>query len=412
MGQDEIRVHQYKNHNGKVLRYGFTTGSCAAAAARAAGKMLLENSLVAEIDMITSKGAELKLAVSDPIFNPDCASCSIIKDAGDDPDVTHGTKIFAKVTRRQSNRAADLPEPDQFTVFLSNSGAISLSIEGGLGIGRVTKPGLSVPVGLSAINPVPRRMIADNFFRLFDEQVSSERVQNAAQIRQHFDIEISAPEGEVLAKRTYNPHLGIVGGISIIGTTGIVEPMSEQAITETIHLEIAQKASEGAKLLILSPGNYGRDFVQSFGLDGLPIIKISNYIGESLIGCRLKNVKTILLIGHIGKLCKVAGGIFNTHSSVADGRMEILSSTYMQFDFNEAVFKAIVASNTTDEAVLHIKEWGNMAYFQFLANRISEKCRLKTYDEVVVGTILFSTETGLLGMCDVAKGLLKELGHE
>ncbi|MBR6090639.1 MAG: cobalamin biosynthesis protein CbiD, partial [Anaerolineaceae bacterium] len=242
--------------DGKQLRLGYTTGSCAAAAAKAAAWMLLSGKIIDSIRLMTPKGILLELPVIEVSKEENKVTCAVRKDSGDDPDVTNGFLIFASVS-------------------LSNEPGIR--IEGGEGVGRVTKKGLDQPVGAAAINSVPRQMIREAL-----EEVCSTMDHNGG-----LSVIISVPGGKAIAQRTFNPRLGIIGGISILGTSGIVEPMSEQALVETIRLELKQRRLSGASEVLLTPGNYGKDFLKNSlrVSPGLPVM-ISNYIGDALDICR------------------------------------------------------------------------------------------------------------------------------
>ena len=290
-------MEEYIVKGGKKLRLGYTTGSCAAAAAKAAAYMLLTGRRMERVTLATPKGIRLELEVKEISMGPDAVSCAIEKDSGDDPDVTRGTLVFAEVSRQE------VP---------------GVAIDGGIGVGRVTKPGLDQPVGASAINSVPRRMISE----------AVEEVRALTDSREGLKVVISVPEGEALAKRTFNPRLGIVGGISILGTTGIVEPMSEQALVDTIRVELRQRRESGAEYVLLTPGNYGSDFIRDgLGIDPSLPVQTSNFIGDALDICRELGLRGALLVGHIGKLVKLAGGMFNTHSRYGDCRMELLCAS-------------------------------------------------------------------------------------
>lgn len=242
--------------DGKKLRLGYTTGSCAAAAAKAAAWMLLRGGKKESIRLLTPKGMELTLAVEDIHRSPDCVRCAIRKDSGDDPDITRDTLIYAEVRKTE---------------------AVGIVIDGGQGVGRVTKPGLDQPVGAAAINSVPRRMIRENV----------EEVCGLLGYTGGLRVVISVPEGEALAKKTFNPRLGIEGGISILGTTGIVEPMSEQALVDTIHVELRQRRESGADYVLLAPGNYGADYIKdAMDIDPATAVMTSNFIGDALEMCR------------------------------------------------------------------------------------------------------------------------------
>lgn len=303
---------------GRKLKCGFTTGSCAAGAAKACAEMLLTDKTVAGVVMDTPKGVRLSLQVEDIIKQPGWVSCAVTKDAGDDPDVTHGIRIFAKVEKIEKG----------------------ILIEGGEGVGRVTRKGLACAVGEAAINPVPRKMIAE----------ALTETSLKYNYKGGFSVLISAENGEEIAKRTFNPRLGITGGISILGTSGIVEPMSEKALIDTIHIEINSRLAENQETLLISPGNYGRDFaIKRFGLDLDKGIKCSNFIGETIDYSVYMNVKNILLIGHAGKLCKIAGGIMNTHSRTADCRCEIFAAHAAIAGASEDLVGNIMEAVTTEE---------------------------------------------------------------
>lgn len=278
---------------GKLLRRGYTTGSCAAAAAKACAEMLLTQKAVKSVSLLTPKGTVLNLDVMNCEFSDTRASCAVQKDSGDDPDITNGVLVYAEVSRAESG----------------------IAITGGEGVGLVTKPGLDQKVGEHAINTVPRRLIKEEC-----EKVCREYEYNGG-----LSVVISVPDGEKLAKRTFNPKLGIVGGISILGTTGIVEPMSEAAIVETIRAELSILSSAGRREVILAIGNYGEAFArEALNLRMDAHVKCSNFIGDTLSAAAELGFSKALLIGHIGKLVKLGIGITNTHSGHGDGRMETL----------------------------------------------------------------------------------------
>lgn len=304
---------------GKKLRNGFTTGSCAAGAAGAAVSSLLSGLDTKSVKVETPAGITLFLDVEDCVFENDCVRCSIVKDAGDDPDVTDGIKIWACAIRSED---------------------ASVIIRGGSGVGVVTRPGLSRKVGEPAINPVPMKMI-------YDTALMACAANGYAG---GLIITVSAEKGEEIAGKTFNPRLGITGGISILGTSGIVEPMSEKALVDTVRLEIDSKQAEGREHLLLCIGNYGRDFVyERYGLDIETGVKCSNYIGEALDHAVYKDIKNILIVGHSGKLIKLAGGIMNTHSKIADCRCEIFAAHAAVAGMPGKAVKRIMEAATTDE---------------------------------------------------------------
>ena len=372
-------MEEYIVKDGKKLRLGYTTGSCAVAAAKAAAYMLLTGRPKDTIDLLTPKGIRLHLTVEEIRITSDEASCAIRKDSGDDPDATRGTLVFACV------RKTDAP---------------GVLIDGGTGVGRVTKRGLDQPVGAAAINSVPRRMIEENVREVcalcgYDGGVS---------------VVISVPEGEALAKKTFNPRLGIVGGISILGTTGIVEPMSEQALVDTIRVELRQRRELGAEYVLLTPGNYGADFIRdSIGIDPRTAVLTSNFIGDALELSRELGFHGALLIGHIGKLVKLAGGMWNTHSKFGDCRMELLAAHAASLGLRPEKVSELLACVMCDDAIRILKEEQLYdAVLARLAGRIEFHLQHKC-GEMEVGAMVFSKEYGRLCQTSCAQALLQKI---
>lgn len=375
-------MKEYVIRDGKRLRMGYTTGSCAAAAAKAAAWMLLSGRRKETIRLMTPKGVELTLAVRDIRLSPDCVSCAIQKDSGDDPDITRDTLIYAEVRKTED---------------------AGIVIDGGQGVGRVTKPGLDQPVGAAAINSVPRRMIGENVSEVCALLGYSGGLR----------VVISAPEGEMLAKKTFNPRLGIVGGISILGTTGIVEPMSEQALVDTIHVELRQRRESGADYVLLSPGNYGADYMRAaMGIDPATAVMTSNFIGDTLEMCRELGFHGALLIGHIGKLVKLAGGMWNTHSRYGDCRMDILAACAAAEGLHGAAAEELLQCATCDDALRLLKENDCFdAVLRRLAARIGTMMQYKS-GEMETGAILFSKEYGYLCQTQGAAELLRRIRED
>lgn len=321
------------------LKSGYTTGTCAAIAAKAAMRMLLTQSDVKSEFVITPGGRRIETDILNTYMRGKTAVCAVKKYSGDDPDITNGILVYAKAALKKSG----------------------ITVDGGEGVGRVTKPGLNQPVGAAAINSVPRRMISDAVEAVMDELGAECGA----------DITIFVPDGAELAKKTFNPRLGIEGGISILGTSGIVEPMSTRAVIETIAAELNFKRSNGHDYAIIVPGNYGREFVMdNLGIDIDGAVKCSNYIGEALDIAAEKNFCGVLLTGHAGKLVKLAAGIMNTHSSVADGRMEIFCANAALCGAPIDALERIESSITTDDAISVLKEYG---IFDDVMKRIGER---------------------------------------
>ena len=375
-------MEEYIVQDGKRLRLGYTTGSCAAAAAKAAAWMLLTGMRKERITLDTPKGIRLELDVKEITIGTDTVSCAIEKDSGDDPDVTKGTLIFATVSR------SEIP---------------GVSIDGGFGVGRVTKGGLDQPVGNAAINSVPRQMIRENV----------EEVMALADYQGGIAVIISAPEGEELAKKTFNPRLGIVGGISILGTTGIVEPMSEKALVDTIRVELRQRRASGAEYILLTPGNYGSDFIKNeLGLDMKIAVQVSNFIGDALDICKELGFKGALLIGHIGKLVKIAGGMMNTHSKYGDCRMEILAAHAGAAGAEKETVEEILDCVACDDVLRILQEVG---LCESTMTRLVDRVRFHLQhrgDEMEIGTLTFSKEYGILGKTGNADELLTRITEE
>jgi len=345
---------------GKRLRCGYTTGSCSAAAAKACVMMLSENRPIHRVSIDTPAGIVLDLDVMSPTLAQGYSTCCIIKDGGDDPDATDGMEICARVSRR----------PDRKIV-----------IDGGQGIGRIARKGPFGNVGEAAINPVPRKMIKDEIRKVSQEG---------------FDVLIYAPQGAEIGKNTFNANIGIEGGISIIGTSGIVEPMSEKALLDTIYLETDALYDEGYRDIILFPGNYGENMVHRLGLSGKGV-KISNYIGESILYCHNKGFTKITLVGHIGKLSKVSLGAFNTHSMVCDLRMEAfiyyLALSKAPFEVLSRVKDCI----TSEEALEIVFKSGYASAIQDMKQGVISRIRKYIKDDGFdISLYMYSTKYGVL----------------
>ena len=361
-------LEQYVYKNNKKMRMGYTTGSCAAAASKAAAWMLLHGQILPEVELMTPKGIGLHLEVLDPKLSKGEASCAIRKDAGDDPDVTDGLLIYATV------RKAEKP---------------GVTLDGGEGVGRVTRVGLEQAVGDAAINKVPRQMIREGV----------EEIRRAAGYTGGLSVIISIPGGEELARKTFNPRLGIVGGISVLGTSGIVEPMSEEALIQTIRVDIKMQLSGGRSYLVLVPGNYGLDFLEDYEPEVLKrSVKYSNFLGEAIDAAVEFGAKGILLVGHIGKLVKLAAGIMNTHSRNADARMDILTAHAAVLGADQETAARLMDCITTDEALDILKEKGLLEpVMKRLMERMEFYVDHRSGKSLERGILTFSLEQGVLG---------------
>lgn len=373
-------LERYVYKNQKKLRCGYTTGTCACAAAKAAAQMLLSGKDVLEVNVETPMGLHLQLPVEKIVRGAESVSCAIKKDSGDDPDVTNGIYIYAEVS------------------YFTGKNVI---IDGGIGIGRITKRGLQRPIGEAAINPVPLKMITDVVSEIADRYSYEGALK----------VVISAPEGVEIARKTFNPQLGIVGGISILGTTGIVEPMSEQAIIDTIRTEINMHIADGERTLLIAPGNYGQDFLlNNLNIELKRSIKCSNYIGDTIDMVCDAGAESMLLVGHIGKLVKLGAGIMNTHSRVADGRMEVLSACAIQAGAEADIARKILDCVTTDAALEILKESDMLeGAMEQLMIRIEKVLQHRSSERIRIGAIIFSNEYGILGKTKLADELVKSI---
>lgn len=373
-----MAFEHYIRSGQKLLRCGYTTGTCAALAAAGAARLLLTGVAPATVALRTPKGLVVEV---EPLYcrrTAECAQCAIRKDGGDDVDVTTGLPVIADV--------ALLLQP-------------GVRIEGGKGVGRVTKPGLDQPVGQAAINHVPRQMIAEAL------QAEAE----AACYEGGFAVTISIEGGEEAAQKTFNPMLGVEGGLSVLGTSGIVEPMSQQAILDTIQIEVRQAALRG-KRLILAPGNYGLDYLQRTlsQFAAIPVVKCSNFIGDTLDMAAAANFDEVLLVGHVGKLVKLAGGIMNTHSHMADCRCELFCAHAALCGANQNVCAALMAAATTD-ACLEILEEAHLRapVLESLLLAIQLHLDRRAAGALRVGAVLFSNQHGPLGQTKTAGEILQ-----
>lgn len=370
----------------KELRKGFTTGSCGAAAAKAALYMLLTGSVKDEIEIITPGGAVFRTEVKDIFREGNRVRCAVVKDGGDDPDVTTGLHVTAEVLAEERT-----------------DGALEIQIEGGPGVGRVTLPGLDQPVGNAAINRVPRQMIEKELSEV------AELLDFQGRIR----VILSVPGGEAAAERTFNPRLGIEGGISILGTTGIVEPMSTRAILDTIRVELNQRKALGDRIAAVSPGNYGLNFMkETYGYDLNRSVKCSNYVGDTVDMVREMDFRGMLLTGHIGKLIKVSGGIMNTHSKEGDARMELLAAGVIRAGGSMDILRGILNCRVTEEALGIIQAESPALLrksMESVLDRILYYLRKRAGAELSVECILYSNEFGLLAASPGAMDMLEKL---
>ncbi len=370
-----IKDWQYTVTGGRRMRRGYSTGTCAAAAAKAAVELLFSGEIPKKAQINTPAGVDLALDICEATIGEDWAECSVKKDAGDDPDITN--KMLVKVRAVKAEKAG-------------------ITLKGGRGVGVVTKPGLLVDVGRPAINPVPKKMIFEAAGSVLPDG-------------QGVKIEIIIPDGERLAKKTLNSRLGITGGLSILGTSGLVEPMSEKSYEDTLALELKTLSLEHRGPVVLVTGNYGRTLaLEHFKLPEEAVIKVGNLVGFSLDRCSELELNQVLIIGHIGKLIKVAAGIFNTHSRVADARFETFAARAALLGAGRETIQKMQEAVTTEDMVDLLSEIGGAGYFDQLAEEVSSRSSAYLYDQARIGTVLFNFRRGLLGSDGQAKSLLEE----
>ena len=360
-------MDEYLYFRGKKLRYGYTTGSSATAATKAALLYLLDDGKhdIPEVTIKLPSGNPLTISVNSLEKKENSVLASVIKDGGDDPDVTHGLEIYSKVSLRNDSK---------------------INIFGGIGVGKVTKKGLPIAPGNSAINPVPLKMIRETVEEMLPEGFGA-------------DVEISVPKGEETAKKTLNAKLGIIGGISILGTTGIVKPMSEESWKASLAIELKmalENAGNGEVIFLF--GNRGKQYLSdNFDDNTSQAIVISNFVGYMFDRACEFEAKKIYFIGELGKFVKVAGGIFHTHSRVSDAKMEILTANALLVGESTENMKKIMASNTTEEATKYIEK---TEVYNLLAEKAKQKCEeycRRNGWELEVETLIISAEKEVLG---------------
>ncbi|MCR4578251.1 MAG: cobalt-precorrin-5B (C(1))-methyltransferase CbiD [Clostridiales bacterium] len=340
------------------LREGFTTGSCAAACALASCLWQRDGECPEKVEIVVPEGRTYA-----PVIHPLCPyRCAVYKDSGDDPDITNGSEVWAEV-------------------FVSSEKG-DVSFTAGEGVGTITLPGLKLPVGEAAINPVPRQMIA--------EAVKSVFPDNAA------NVTVGIAGGRETAKKTFNPRLGIEGGLSILGTTGVVRPMSEDALTDTIRLEMDMRRQNGAGVLGLVFGSQGETALSSLR-PNLFCVQISNFVGFALDTAAELGFEKVVLAGQPGKLAKVAGGCMQTHSKYGDGRREAVTAHLALMGAPKALTEAVMASVTLDGVIPLIRDAGYGGVWTKLCEAAASYCLARVKGALKVETVMLDGQGNLLG---------------
>lgn len=360
----------------KVLREGYTTGSTATAAMKAA-LLAMEDEFPSHVVVLSPQKKEIRIPVEKAEVVAGKGRATVLKDGGDDMDVTHGTPIVVEV------ELTDRP---------------GLSFVAGEGVGIVTKPGLQVKIGEPAINPGPRIMMK----QVYDELVPKDK---------GCIVTVTVPDGKRLAEKTLNPVLGVVGGISIIGTSGIVKPMSEEAYKTSLVPQLTVLAAMGNTLCVMTPGRIGHDTAHKvFGIPEDKLVETSNFIGYMLEQAVDKGMKEIVLIGHIGKLVKVASGSFHTHNRMSDGRMETLAAYAALNGADRETVKQIMDCATTDGAMEIIREQGLSQVYEQIAERAQVRAIRYIHKEARVGVILVTMQSEVLACSSVAEEIGRREG--
>ncbi|MCJ8343622.1 MAG: cobalt-precorrin-5B (C(1))-methyltransferase CbiD [Cetobacterium sp.] len=359
----------------RELKSGYTTGTCGAVGAYGALDLLLNGNENKIVKLKSLNGIDLEVPIESLKRGKNWARGVVLKYSGDDPDVTNGIEICAKV-----KIVKELPKISKGLYF------DNILIVGGRGVGKVTKKGLQVLPGKSAINPGPQKMILNSIKSLIGDK----------------DIKVVVwiyiPKGLQTARKTFNPKLGIVGGISVLGSTGIVKPMSEEALKDSLFVELkVLKESTGRDWVIFAFGNHGKSFCEKMGIDVSQMVVISNYIGFMIESAVKLGFKRVLLIGHIGKAIKIAGGIFNTHSRVADGRLEILVANGVLIDEPRENLLKVLNSNTVEEACDYIEK---KELFNLIGNKVAQKSREYSRDEIEFQSAIFTFSGNMIGHSD------------
>lgn len=364
----------------KSLRSGYTTGACAAAGVKAA-LLFAAGEEWRAVELLALDGTLLEIPVKDVRYGDGGAvTAEVVKFSGDDPDITNGVSVFTTVK----------PSP----------GLKEISFLAGEGIGRVTKPGLSVPVGEPAINPGPRELVR----RVFREMTGK-----AA----GYAVTISIPAGKELCKRTLNPVLGIEGGISVIGTTGVLRPMSEEAFKESLVPQIEVARAAGYRDLVFVPGKIGERVAVAWGLPQDAMVQTSNFVGYMLEAAERLEIQRLLLFGHIGKLAKVAAGIFYTHNRIGDARLETLAAYAAAAGLDSGRTERILSANTTEDALTVLRERGEgfaRRVCDSIAVRASARAERYLFGKLRVGTVMVTLKGELLGLDESAGEIGRSLG--
>ncbi|MDI6605716.1 MAG: cobalt-precorrin-5B (C(1))-methyltransferase CbiD [Candidatus Omnitrophota bacterium] len=350
----------------KIKRKGITTGACAQAAARACAVMLRDGRRIDSIDIILPNGESCVVPLIGQEISGGYARCGVVKDSGEEEsDVTNGIEIFCAIEEKRGR---------------------GIEIVGGKGVGKATRPGLAVKAGESAINPTPRKMIMRDVKAVLPKDKG-------------YSVEISVPRGEEIAKKTYNPRLGVIGGISIIGTTGIVKPKSQESYKDSLIVELNVACAAGYTTVFIASGYLGEKLlIEKYAIQPQRIIKVGDHVGFMLEKCAERGIKKVMLIGHIGKLVKVAAGIFNTHNKTGDARMETIAAYAAAAGASQSLVRELLESDLAEASIDILKSHNISGVFDGIAKRVVQRCNQLCGNEIEIRAVLLSLKGEVVGM--------------
>ena len=350
------------------LKTGYTTGSCATAASKAALLSVITQKKIGNVDILLPKKAYIQIPIHSCEFGTEKAKCSVIKDGGDDPDVTHGAEIV---------------------VELSFTGKINeIEIDGGQGVGIVTKPGLGLEIDRPAINPVPKKMIVENL----------REIGESILLKRGIRIVISVPKGKELGPKTDNPRLGIINGISILGTSGIVIPFSTAAYAASIRQNLDVSIAMGNNTVVLATGGRSEDFAKKMMPD-LPehcFVQMGDFSGYTIQQCGKKDIRRAYVVGFIGKLAKMAAGVRQTHVKGSKVDMNFLAELAQRCNASQDVIKDIKKANTARHVLEIIQENEIEGFFEMICAQTHKHMREHSGGKIPIDVVLFDFEGGIL----------------
>lgn len=352
------------------LRTGFTTGTCVTAGAKAAVLAILNQKKIDFVDVTLPKKSQIRIKIQSCIFDSQSATCSVIKDGGDDPDVTHGAEIITSIS-------------------LSTEKQGEIEIDGAEGVGRVTKPGLGLEIGTAAINPTPKKMIQENVLEVAKDLL----------LKNGIKVTISVPKGKELAIKTDNPRLGIIGGISILGTSGIVIPYSTASFAAAIRQSIDVTIAMGNNTVVLTTGGRSEDFSRKIiDLPDHCFVQMGDFSGYTVQQCAKKGIKMVYVAGFIGKLTKMGMGVKQTHVKGSKVDMEFLADLATKCKAPENVIKQIRQANTARHVFEVINEKKILGFFDLVCSEVASQLGKYSDNKFKIEVIMFDFDGNVVGL--------------